>query len=115
MRLHVYFKKVKAGPDPAGRPVVLSEFGGYSYGAPGHTVSPRLFGYRRFDAPERFLAAYRGLIEKEVAPLTGVLSAAVYTQLSDVEDEVNGLLSYDRRCCKADPAALREINEKLRL
>ena len=113
--LHVYFKKVKAGPDPAGRPVVLSEFGGYSYGAPGHTVSPRLFGYRRFDAPERFLAAYRGLIEKEVAPLTGVLSAAVYTQLSDVEDEVNGLLSYDRRCCKADPAALREINEKLRL
>lgn len=42
------------------------------------------------------------------------LSAAVYTQLSDVEEEVNGLLTYDRKVCKVDPAVVREINRRLR-
>ena len=39
--------------------------------------------------------------------------AAIYTQLSDVEDEVNGLLTYDRALCKADEASMREIAELL--
>ena len=113
--LHVYFKAVKSRPDRLGRPVVLSEFGGYSYGVPGHTASAREFGYRRFDSTAALLAAYTELISGEIAPQLDCLSASVYTQLSDVEDEVNGLLSYDRRCCKLPPEAVRRVNELLKL
>ena len=60
--------------------------------------------------------ALERLYMREVLPQIAVqgLSAAVYTQLSDVEDEVNGLLTFDRRVCKADAARMLEINRKLR-
>ena len=59
--------------------------------------------------------AVERLYETEVLPLieSQGLSAAVYTQLSDVEDEVNGLVTYDRRLCKMGPARMRKINSKL--
>ncbi len=112
--LHIYFRRLAAAPDPAGRPVVLSEFGGYSCALPGHTASARQFGYRRYDTTNELLRGYTALIERELLPLRGILSASVYTQLSDVEDEVNGLLTYDRRCRKLDAAAVRALNERLR-
>ena len=54
-------------------------------------------------------------VERKKQPLieSQGLSAAQYTQLSDVEDEVNGLVTYDRRLCKMDPARMRKINSKL--
>ncbi len=110
---HVYYKPVKCHPDSAGRPVVISEFGGYSYGVPGHCVSARQFGYRRYDTAGHFFAAYRELIEKEILPQLDTISAVVYTQLSDVEDEVNGLLTYDRAVCKCDKTAMKTLNRRL--
>ncbi|HIV87967.1 MAG TPA: MFS transporter [Candidatus Pygmaiobacter gallistercoris] len=112
--LHIYFRRLAARPDPAGRPVVLSEFGGYSCALPGHTASQRQFGYRRYGTTDELMAGYTDLIERELLPLRGILSASVYTQLTDVEEEVNGLLTYDRRCRKFDAAELRAINERLR-
>ncbi len=61
----------------------------------------RVFGYKRFDSLAEFSAAYRELIEKSLLPLKEQgLCGAVYTQVSDVEEEVNGLLTYDRKINK---------------
>ena len=99
--LHVYYKKVKL-PRGEKRCVVLSEFGGYSCPSEGHTFSPdKLFGYRMYKSEEELRAAVRHLYDEEVLPLVSKgLSATVYTQLSDVEEEINGILTYDRRVNK---------------
>ena len=112
---HVYFHKVRLRPDGR-RVLALTEFGGYSLPLPGHTASDREFGYRMYRGTEELTAAWRRLYEGEVIPHMERrgLSAAVYTQLSDVEEEVNGLLTYDRKVCKVDPAVVREINRRLR-
>ena len=61
----------------------------------------RTFGYKHFDTFEDFQKAYHTLIEKSLLPLKAQgLSGAVYTQVSDVEEEVNGLMTYDRRVLK---------------
>ena len=60
-----------------------------------------MFGYKRFDTLEEFKTAYHELIEKSLLPLQKQgLSGAVYTQLSDIEEEVNGILTYDRKVNK---------------
>ena len=99
--LHVYYKKVKL-PRGEKRCVVLSEFGGYSCPSEGHTFSPdKLFGYRMYKSEEELRAAVHHLYNEEVLPLVSKgLSATVYTQLSDVEEEINGILTYDRRVNK---------------
>ncbi len=99
--LHVYYKKVKM-PHGEKRAVVLSEFGGYSCPIEGHVFSPeKLFGYRMYKTKEDLQAAVRDLYVTEVLPLVAKgLSATVYTQLSDVEEEINGILTYDRRVNK---------------
>ena len=95
--------------------LALTEFGGYSLQCPGHLASDKKFGYRMYDHAAAWMDAVERLYETEVLPLieSQGLSAAVYTQLSDVEDEVNGLVTYDRRLCKMDPARMRKINSKL--
>ncbi|MBQ9746853.1 MAG: glycoside hydrolase family 2 [Clostridia bacterium] len=107
--LHVYFKpvKMKAGE----KPVVLSEFGGYSYKPEGHVFNVKqTYGYRFFEKQEDFEAALLALYREEIVPLVGQgLCAAVYTQVSDVEDETNGLLSYDRKVLKVSVESMREI------
>lgn len=99
--LHVYYKKVKL-PKNEQRCVVLSEFGGYSYACEGHVFAPeKPFGYRIYKTGEELRRAVRELYDTEVLPLVQKgLSAAVYTQLSDVEEEINGILTYDRRVNK---------------
>ena len=99
--LHVYYKKVKM-PKNERRCVVLSEFGGYSYQSEGHVFAPeKPFGYRIYKSEQELRAAIRELYDTEVLPLVPKgLSAAVYTQLSDVEEEINGILTYDRRVNK---------------
>ncbi len=111
---HVYYKKIRLKADD--RILVLSEFGGFSLPSEGHMSSNIKFGYKIFDTNEDFMNAYRTLYEKEVIPFieSQGLSAAVYTQVSDVEDEINGLLTYDRRVNKADKNTLAEINSRLK-
>jgi hypothetical protein len=111
---HVYFRKYRFRKDKLGRAVVLSEFGGYKYREEGHCFGKKEFGYKSYNTRKELLAALRSLYEKEILPAKREgLSAAVYTQLSDVEDELNGLISYDRKVTKLPIGAVREINEKL--
>ena len=110
---HIYFTpiKVKAGE----RPWVLSEFGGYGLKLDGHTFSEKMFGYRIYKSEKSLTKAYKKLFEKVIIPqIEKGLSATVYTEVSDVEDELNGLLTYDREVLKMDKEVLREINRKVR-
>ena len=79
--------------------MVLSEFGGNSYQPKDHLFHPgKPYGYRFFTERENFERALIDLYETQVLPaLEKGLCAAIYTQVSDVEDETNGLLSYDRK------------------
>lgn len=112
---HVYFRPVRLKGE-ANRVLALTEFGGYSLPVAGHTAGEKAFGYRMYRDRAAFQAAFERLYREEVIPCMREqgLSAAVYTQVSDVEDEVNGLLSYDRRVCKVDTERVRVINRELR-
>ncbi|MBQ7290540.1 MAG: glycoside hydrolase family 2 [Clostridia bacterium] len=111
--LHVYFKPVKM--EKSEKPVVLSEFGGYSYKPEGHVFNVKqTYGYKFFKDREEFEASLIRLYREEIVPLVKEgLCAAVYTQVSDVEDETNGLLSYDRKVLKVSEAPMREIATEL--
>lgn len=111
---HVYFRPVRLRHDKH-RVLALSEFGGYSLPPAGHTASDKPFGYRMYQTEQELMDAFAALYEREVLPCMKKqgLSAAVYTQVSDVEDEVNGILSFDRKVCKMDEARVKEINARL--
>ena len=112
---HVYFRPVRLRRDKK-RVLALTEFGGYSLPVAGHVSSEKKFGYRMYETEDELLEAVERLYLGEVAPCVKRqgLSAAVYTQLSDVEDEVNGILTYDRRVLKVEPSRLRAIHRELR-
>lgn len=111
---HIYYRPVRLRND--GRVLALTEFGGYSLPIPGHTASEQEFGYRIYRDRDAFMDALIKLYSQEIIPLikSQGLSASVYTQVSDVEDEINGLLTYDRRISKADPDRLLALNRELR-
>ncbi len=102
-------------PKYDGRPIVLSEFGGYSQKIRGHVWNwEKSFGYQMYANKVALTNAYKSLHEKQIIPnIKKGLSATVYTQVSDVEFEVNGILSYDRELVKLDEDVLREINSKM--
>ena len=112
---HVYFKPIKL--KESDKPIVLSEFGGYSYKPEGHVMNPHdTYGYRFFKEQGDFMDALEKLYNNEVIPLVEKgLCASVYTQFSDVEDETNGLLSYDRKVLKVDKEKMLKIAEKLKI
>ena len=111
--IHVYFKPVRAKNWK--KPLVLSEFGGYACKLEGHAFNPyNTYGYRKFAQAEACEAAIVELYEQEIIPLAERgLCADVYTQLSDVEDETNGLITYDRRVEKVSEDILQGIAEQL--
>ncbi|MDK1360272.1 glycoside hydrolase family 2 [Arthrobacter sp. zg-Y1219] len=114
--IHVYFVpfRLRKGWLRDGRAVVLSEYGGYSLRVPGHTFNDKEFGYRRFKTRDALRKAYAKLHRKQIEPAVEEgLAATVYTQLTDVEDEVNGLLTYDRRVVKIDAGTVRGLNARL--
>ncbi len=98
-----------------GRPFVLSEYGGYSWNIENHVWNAkRSFGYIMFPNSEMLTKAYKHLHNVQILRLIKKgLCATVYTQVSDVEYEVNGIYSYDRKVLKIDKDALIEINQKL--
>ncbi|MBR2344098.1 MAG: hypothetical protein IKA64_07585 [Clostridia bacterium] len=98
------------------RPLVISEFGGYSHRVKGHLFSKGNYGYRSFKRQRDFERAFFALYDGEARKIVAAgASALVYTQLSDVEDETNGLVTYDRRVVKVDEAASRALMESLKL
>ena len=111
--LHLYFEKLHLGKQA--RPQLLSEFGGYAWSVPGHSFNPeKTYGYRLFENREDMVKALRALYLEELLPLVREgLCAAIYTQLSDVEDETNGFLTYDRRVCKVRPDEFADIAPRL--
>ena len=112
--LHVYFKPYRFRRDRKGRAVILSEFGGYNLRMDGHCFNQSDFGYKKFQSADALWQAYLRLFEREVLPaIPRGLCATVYTQLTDVEDELNGLLTYDRRAVKLDAEALRKLNARV--
>lgn len=100
--LHNYFFKLFIRPERE-RASVLSEFGGYSYREPGHCAKEKLYGYgickNKKDLEKRFLERWSGV--RNLIPQG--LSASIYTQWTDVEEEVNGVFTYDRGVRKIAP------------
>lgn len=110
---HIYFRKLKLkGGD---RPLVLSEFGGYSYPCEGHCFNlDKSYGYKACKNAEEFTSELENLYLGQLLPcIEQGLNAAVLTQLSDVEDEINGLVTYDRRVIKVDEAVMNSIAKHL--
>lgn len=108
---HNYFRRLKSHAVKAKdqkqkrqappRAFIISEFGGYACHLAEHSSLERIFGYRKYDTTEDLRNAYDKLIHQELLPLKDQgLCGAVYTQLTDVEEEVNGLITYDRRVVK---------------
>ena len=109
---HCYFRPFRV-PRPDDRILILSEFGGYTYFEQGHSEPEKLYGYKQFKDKakwnEAVLEAFRRDVLKNIPK---GLSGAVFTQLSDVEDECNGLFSADRRVLKIDERKIRRLNER---
>ena len=113
--LHVYFRPYHFKKDRLGRAVALTEFGGYTLAVPGHTWGEKRFGYKGFRDSASLGEAFRKLYETQIIPAKEQgLCACVYTQLSDVEDELNGFVTYDRKTVKLPKSLVREVSLQLR-
>ena len=110
---HVYFKSIAL--EPKERPMFLSECGGYSRVIDGHFYSKyNSYGYGAMDSEEQLTAEIRAMYEIMVLPaIKQGLCGCVYTQLSDVEDEVNGLYTYDRKVCKVAKEPMQQLAKKI--
>jgi hypothetical protein len=111
--LHIYFRKLKLGKEK--KPQLLSEFGGYSYKIPEHSFNlDKTYGYRKCPDRESFVRDLRALYEQQLLPLVSQgLCGAIYTQVSDVEDETNGLLTFDRAVEKLRPEDFADLAPRL--
>ncbi|MBQ7353456.1 MAG: MFS transporter [Clostridia bacterium] len=114
--IHVYFKPVCA-PKSFEKPLVLSEFGGYSYKEKGHVANENeTYGYKFYKDKSEFCKGLFSLYTEQIAPLIkDGLCGAIYTQLTDVEDETNGLITYDRKIIKVEPEKMRELAKSLNI
>lgn len=111
--MHIYFKPVRFRNDS--RITALTEYGGYSYKDSEHSFNPNYtYAYKLFKTRDEFNVGVKQLLERDVlAQIPNGLSVAVFTQLSDVEDEVNGIVTYDRLVMKVDEEMLTEVNSKI--
>ncbi len=112
--LHIYFgpwSKLKM----ADKPLVLSEFGGYTYPVEGHLFNPdKAYGYKSCKNEAEFRTAIESLYRSRILPaISKGLCGAICTQVSDVEDEINGFVTYDRKVCKADQNAMQCLSKDL--
>lgn len=111
--IHNYSKGLTVAPQPD-RVVALTEFGGYAWAVEGHMACEKVFGYQSWSSREELTDAYRKLWEREIYPnVEKGLSAVIYTQTTDIEEEINGLMTYDREVGKFEENELRRLNRKL--
>jgi len=113
--MHIYMKKIERVVDPLGRRVpVLGEYGGKTWAVENHLWSGKTFGYGATINQADYQKAYFDLMRAEIAvAIANGLAGAVYTQLSDVEIEINGLLTYNREVSKMAPEALNALHREL--
>lgn len=113
--LHIYYEDIKFKPDELKRPIVLSEYGGYGSYIENHVGCKSQFSYMFFTNRKALTKAIKKLIKREVYPnIEKGLCASVYTQLSDVEGEINGFLTYDRKVIKVDVDVIKKANDLLK-
>lgn len=111
--LHYYFFTLRLPSDE--RVLVLSEFGGYSWRIPGHSACPAVYGYKIFHSRDSLTKGYEALMKDTVLPAVEKgISATIYTQVSDIEEEVNGILTYDRKVMKFHPLVIQKWNGRLK-
>lgn len=108
--LHNYFRPLKVKPEE--RAFAFSEYGGYTYPVQEHLYSEKSFGYRTYQNQAQYQKAMDALAEKIRELTEQGLAAAVYTQLTDVEEESNGILTYDRKVCKWEPQEAKDFCPK---
>lgn len=109
---HVYFTAYKHKKDPLNRAVVLSEFGGFNCRIAGHCYGQKDFGYKKMKSTKELAETLERCYDEQIVPAVKQgLSACVYTQLSDVESELNGLISYDRAVIKVCFETMKRIND----
>ncbi len=109
--IHSYPDPVSPEPEP-NRAAVLGEFGGLGFNVAGHAWNPEGWGYDLLQDFESLALRYESLYET-LLPLIGEpgLSAAVYTQTTDIESENNGLMTYDREIIKIAPETARRAHQ----
>ena len=111
---HIYFRRIKLKARSE-RPLVLSEFGGYSYKVENHSFNlDQNYGYKTFDSAQSLTKGICDMYLNDIIPaIYNGLNVAVLTQVSDVEDETNGLVTYDRQVVKTDEKAMKDMADKL--
>ncbi len=110
--LHIYFRKLCLRK--ADRPQLLSEFGGYSYKIPEHSFNlKKTYGYKKHKDQVEFVNNLLALYEEVYQLAKEGLSGAIYTQVSDVEDETNGLLTFDRKVLKVQPQDFKAFMDRI--
>lgn len=97
------------------RALALTEYGGYSLRDPDHSACSKVYGYKKFKTKEALMAGYEKLYNETLLPaVKDGFSALVLTQLSDIEEETNGIYTYDREVLKFDADKMREWNQLLK-
>lgn len=107
---HIYYDEYQYKNDKHDRVVVVSEFGGYACNLPENYADGKIFGYKKFTSIGDLRSAILLLYDGQIRPSVRLgLSATVYSQLVDVEQEQSGIISYDRRQLKIEPEVFEKI------
>lgn len=111
--LHIYFDKLHLGKEQ--RPQLMSEFGGYVWKVPEHSYNlEKTYGYHTYETRDDYVQALRALFSALIPLAERGLCGAIYTQVSDVEDETNGFVTFDRAVCKLQPGELADVMTRLK-
>ena len=112
---HVYFRDINDRIKGIDRPIFISEFGGYSYKLNDHSFNlSNTYGYRNIKSKEDFERDLIDLFENQILKNKDRLVGCIYTQTSDVEDETNGFITYDRRVQKIDSKRFKDLMNKIK-
>jgi len=110
---HIYFrtKELQVGK----RPLFVTECGGFSRAVEGHLYHPKKsYGYGKTESEEELTRRIESMYREMILP--GVpkgVCGCIYAQLSDVEDEINGIYTYDRKVCKVNKEAMQKLGKEL--
>lgn len=112
---HIYFKPIKI-KKTYDKPLVISEFGGYALKIDNHTYYDKAFGYKVFNTQDEYNKALFDLYKNDIYEnIKKGVCASIYTQVSDVEEEINGIMTYDRKVMKLDKEVAIKISKMLKL
>jgi beta-galactosidase/beta-glucuronidase len=113
--LHIYFRNINPRINNINHPVFISEFGGYSYKLNDHSFNlTNTYGYRSIESKEDYENALIDLYENQILANKDKLVGCIFTQVSDVEDETNGFVTYDRKVVKVDSPKFKELMRKIK-